>query len=179
MLLCVDELGVSLRRTWCLYEAWMGATTPAAVGPAAGEGSGSGAGAAGCGPSGNMAPGPGEGGQPLGVLALTPRALLPEERARLFSKVRGGGGGGGGRGGEGVPCVGRVCGPTEGVWVSEGVRGCQRVSESVWVDVGHQTAAPHFLGHSQGKVLGIALPANIGTMTPLLTPPLGRLPCPG
>lgn len=90
VLLCVDELGVSLRRTWCLYEAWMGATTPEAVGAeaGAGRGAGSGAGAAGCGLSGSMAPVAGQ-GQPIGVVALTPRALLPEERARLFSKVRG------------------------------------------------------------------------------------------
>ncbi|GLC37178.1 hypothetical protein PLESTB_000988400 [Pleodorina starrii] len=99
VLLCLDEAGLALRRTWCLYEAWLGATASslaeaaaagAAGAAAAGAGRGSGEGSASR--PGSAGPGPGGGGAaaeppPLGVTALTPRAMLPEERARLFSKI--------------------------------------------------------------------------------------------
>ncbi|GLI66128.1 hypothetical protein VaNZ11_009858 [Volvox africanus] len=119
VLLCLDEAGLALRRTWCLYEAWVGATAPAAGAPAAAAAAGQGAGAtaeakeaeetepglaaATDGAAGDAGGAAGNGNitaisaavpppqplpqPPIGVTALTPRAMLPEERARLFSRI--------------------------------------------------------------------------------------------
>ncbi|GFR43078.1 hypothetical protein Agub_g4085 [Astrephomene gubernaculifera] len=151
VLLCIDESAIALRRTWCLYEAWLAATTPqpstatdsraaaaapvsggdaattyyvaetmdatsataggdtstaaaaeaaagaqqtsprgpsaAAAGPATSAGAGSGAGGEGQQGGGGVAGWFGLAGGSIGVTALYPRLLLPEERARLFCKI--------------------------------------------------------------------------------------------